>query len=102
MTSKKLALAVSVGVLAVSIMGGCSATQTQATTSTPTPHSQFIEVHDKNYGVQYININHIVTVTASGTSTSILMDMSNGGNGGFVNATESYNQIVKEIANANQ
>jgi hypothetical protein len=103
MASKKLILVLSVGVLAVSIMGGCSATQKQETPqSTPTPHNQFIEVHDTNNGVKYLNLNHIVTVTKNGGNTSILMDTSNGMNGGFVTTTESYEQIVKEITKANQ
>ena len=104
MTRKKLTLAVSVGILAVGIMGGCSATQKQETqpTPAPTPQKQFIEVHDGNNRAQYLNINHIVYISPGNNGTSILMDTSNGMNGGFVSAKESYEEVVKAIDNLNK
>lgn len=91
MAIKRLALAVSVGVMAVSIMGGCSSPL--ATTS----HNQFIEVQVQGGGTESININHIVTVAPNNSGASILMDTSDGMNGGHITVTESYDQIVKEL-----
>lgn len=93
MLTKKLALALLVGIIGVSIMG-CS--------STSKSNNQFIEVHVvDNGGISqntYINVNHIVTVRPSGTSGAImLMDRSDGMNAGTIRVTESYEQIVQKL-----
>jgi len=90
MLTKKFAFTLLVGAITVSIMG-CSSTSNNQSIN------QFIEVHVQNKS-RFINVNHIVSVHPGSPGASILMDTSVGALGGYIDVTESYEQLVQKLA----
>jgi hypothetical protein len=83
-----VALTVLLGILSLIIIG-CSTTQQT---------KQFIEVR-VNKDMVTLNIDHIVSIQPNGDNGAvILMDTSNGMNGGHLNISESYDVIIKRLS----
>jgi predicted S18 family serine protease len=87
MNTKIISLVLLVVILSSTIIGCSAAKQT----------SQFIEVHVQSKAVS-INIDHIVSVQPSGNGAVILMDTSNGMTNGYLNISEKYDTIIKELS----